>query len=129
MDAARSTAVMPVTGIGKGTGVTPVTAVTRNDMTTEQRITERYDAANPEAALVILADTAKYGGEGSHMVIWARLVIERSEAPPADGEAGRFVPAEGNASTYEHRALRWHKVACGLCWLLFLLAHAWELFR
>jgi hypothetical protein len=36
-----------------------------------------YDAANRAAAQVILEDTAKYGGEGSGAVQWARLCLKR----------------------------------------------------
>jgi hypothetical protein len=37
----------------------------------------RYDQANLECADLILADPGGYGGDGSLMVVWARLVIDR----------------------------------------------------
>jgi hypothetical protein len=39
-----------------------------------------YDRQNELAARVILANTAKYGGEGSLAVQWARLI--RAKAQP-----------------------------------------------
>ena len=57
-------------------------------MSTAKRAADRYRAANETCARVILADIQRYGGPGSLMAIWARLVIERSQAPPADAEAG-----------------------------------------
>jgi hypothetical protein len=45
---------------------------------------EGFTAANRAAADIILASEAKYGGEGSGLVQWARLVIERA-APRIEG--------------------------------------------
>jgi len=42
-----------------------------------------HDRANLEAASVILADPERYGGEGSLLVRWARVVIERETAKKA----------------------------------------------
>lgn len=44
---------------------------------------ERYDRDNRESALIILADTGKYGGEGSGAVLWAHAV--RSKYPLKKG--------------------------------------------
>jgi hypothetical protein len=38
-----------------------------------------HDAANEQAAQIILANVEKYGGAGSAQVQWARLVVERLE--------------------------------------------------
>jgi hypothetical protein len=38
-----------------------------------------HDAANEQAAQIILANVEKCGGEGSAQVQWARLVVERLE--------------------------------------------------
>lgn len=41
--------------------------------------TERYTADNRAAALVVVADVERRGGEGSGLVRWARMVLERIE--------------------------------------------------
>ncbi len=43
------------------------------------RLAAEFDAQNAEAARIILQDIAKYGGEGSGPVRWARLVMARLE--------------------------------------------------
>jgi hypothetical protein len=93
MDATGSTAVMPVTDIGKGTSVTAVTPVTQNGKATKTRLSERYTAANFEAARVLLENPARYGGESAGLVRWARLFVSQVEAPPADWEAGPLFAA------------------------------------
>jgi hypothetical protein len=44
-----------------------------------------FDRANQDAAQVILMDIARYGGEGSLMVTWARMIeakqMRRIEGP------------------------------------------------
>jgi hypothetical protein len=45
---------------------------------TTGRKSDRFDQANREAAHVILADVARYGGPESLMVRWARAVIDRA---------------------------------------------------
>jgi hypothetical protein len=52
-----------------------------------------YAQANLEAARVILADIERYGGESAGLVQWARLIVKRTEAPPADWEAGPLFAA------------------------------------
>jgi hypothetical protein len=39
-------------------------------------VVEKYRASNLQAALVILEDVARYGGEEAGLVQWARLVVE-----------------------------------------------------
>jgi hypothetical protein len=48
----------------------------------------QYGAANLEAAAIVLEDRERHGGESAAMVKWARLIVERSEAPPKDWETG-----------------------------------------
>jgi hypothetical protein len=48
-------------------------------------VSECYAADNLEAARIIAADPGRYPGI---MQTWAALIIERTEAPPADWEAG-----------------------------------------
>ena len=55
-------------------------------MTTKVRITERYDAANLEAATVIASDPEKYP-EGSLPALWSDVVLSKA-AEPDDAEAG-----------------------------------------
>lgn len=38
-----------------------------------------YDTQNQKAARIILSDIARYGGEGSLMVTWSRVVIEKAQ--------------------------------------------------
>jgi hypothetical protein len=45
---------------------------------------EAYEAANRECAAIILADVAKYGGEGALLVQWARTIVQRSASPATD---------------------------------------------
>jgi hypothetical protein len=52
-------------------------------MAKPKRAADDCRAANVEAACIIAADPAKHPGL---MQEWARLVIERSEMPPADAE-------------------------------------------
>ena len=44
-----------------------------------QKLPSSFDAANRAAAERILANVAKYG-EGSAMVIWARMILGRQDA-------------------------------------------------
>ena len=44
-----------------------------------QKLASLFDAPNRAAAERILADVAKYG-EGSAMVIWARMILGREDA-------------------------------------------------
>jgi hypothetical protein len=46
-------------------------------MTTRQKKFAVYQAANCECARIILADVAKYGGEGALLVQFARRVLEK----------------------------------------------------
>ena len=46
-------------------------------------ISNSFDELNLYNARLVLADPAKYGGEASGMVIWARMVIRRLEGPAA----------------------------------------------
>ncbi len=39
---------------------------------------DAYRAANEASARLILADPARYGGEGAALVVWARKVLEGS---------------------------------------------------
>jgi hypothetical protein len=48
------------------------------------RVTRAYVEGNRQSAAVILADVARYGGEESVLVTWARTV----KASPKDSEAG-----------------------------------------
>lgn len=41
-------------------------------------ISARYQADNARAATIILRDVERYGGAGSLMVRWARLIQERA---------------------------------------------------
>jgi hypothetical protein len=59
-------------------------------MTEPKRAAEHYAAGNLEAARLIQADVARYGGPDSLMARWAEMVIERSEAPPENWEAGEL---------------------------------------
>ena len=52
---------------------------------TAKRATAQYDVANLAAARLIAADPLRYPGLAAK---WARTVLERSAAPPADVEAG-----------------------------------------
>jgi hypothetical protein len=45
-------------------------------MTTKQRLVERYTTDNRQAAMIIAADPAKYGGDDSLMVRWAHSILE-----------------------------------------------------
>ena len=47
-----------------------------------------YRQQNEMAARLILCDLERYGGADSLMGQWARLIVGRIEAPPADAEAG-----------------------------------------
>jgi hypothetical protein len=47
-----------------------------------------YEEQNIEAANMIAADVQRYGGEQAALVVWARRVIESSEAPPAGAACG-----------------------------------------
>jgi hypothetical protein len=51
------------------------------------RTARGFDADNLAAARIILADVEKYGGKGSLMAIWARIVLARASAelPPSGG--------------------------------------------
>lgn len=66
-------------------------------MTTKQTVSRAragYQKANEEAARIILASEARYGGPDSLMVQWARVVIEK--AAPKDAECGPlFEAADG----------------------------------
>jgi hypothetical protein len=56
-------------------------------MTRKQRITERYDTQNVEAACIIAADSATYP-EGSLPAVWAELLLSKAAAPAEQWEAG-----------------------------------------
>ena len=43
--------------------------------TPHQRLAKQYSVANRTCAAIILADPAKYGGDGSLMVEWGKLVL------------------------------------------------------
>ena len=45
---------------------------------TRARLADRFAAGNRDAAEIIWRDAARYGGDGSLMVIWARLVLRRA---------------------------------------------------
>lgn len=47
-----------------------------NVSTPHQRLADRYSTANRTCAAIILADPLKYGGQGSLMVEWAKLVLD-----------------------------------------------------
>ena len=53
-----------------------------------KRKVEQYTTGNLEAARLILADVERYGGPDSLMGQWAKLIVGRIEAPPADAECG-----------------------------------------
>jgi hypothetical protein len=55
-------------------------------MTVKQRLTQRYDEQNLEAAKIIESDARKYP-PGSGAAIWAEMVLKRL-GPPPDHEAG-----------------------------------------
>ena len=40
---------------------------------------EGFNAANSEAAGIILASEAEYGGEGAGLVVWAQLVQAKAQ--------------------------------------------------
>lgn len=44
------------------------------------RLRDQYTAANREAAEIILADQARYGGPESVMVRWAKMTLERNRS-------------------------------------------------
>ncbi len=46
-------------------------------MAKKRQSVEKFDATNLDCARSILADPARYGGEESGMVRWARLVVQR----------------------------------------------------
>jgi hypothetical protein len=46
---------------------------------TVSRVRAGYQQANEQAAGIVLQDIAKYGGEGAGLVIWARMVLQRTE--------------------------------------------------
>jgi len=49
-------------------------------MNARQKMVDKYEADNETAALLILADIRKHGGEQAGLVQWARLVLEKREA-------------------------------------------------
>lgn len=48
---------------------------------------DAHAEGNQRAALVILGDPEKYGGEGSLAVSWARIIICTAKSCPFDCEA------------------------------------------
>jgi hypothetical protein len=52
-------------------------------MNRSQQLTEQYASQNRESAVIILADVARYSGEETALVIWARAVLG-----PKDNENG-----------------------------------------
>jgi hypothetical protein len=48
---------------------------------------DRYREQNEQAARIILADVAKYGGQGALVVLWARQVIQGSDSLVAKTKA------------------------------------------
>jgi len=52
--------------------------------TKQQRTAAQFTESNRRAAVVILADPAKYGGEGAALVEWARTVLA-DQSETADG--------------------------------------------
>jgi hypothetical protein len=54
-----------------------------------------FNQTNQEGAHAIVADVAKYGGEGSALMQWAGLVL--ANTVPQDAKAGRLF-ASGNGS-------------------------------
>jgi hypothetical protein len=52
--------------------------------TKHQRAAAQFTESNRRAAAVILANPAKYGGDGAAMVEWARAVLA-DKAQTADG--------------------------------------------
>ena len=58
------------------------------EMMTPKKTVDFYRDQNEQAARLILADVARYGGPDSLMGQWAALIVGRIEAPPADWEAG-----------------------------------------
>jgi hypothetical protein len=52
---------------------------TRREISSFWARVERYETENLEAARIIASDPDRYGGEGSGLLIWAKLTLERSE--------------------------------------------------
>jgi hypothetical protein len=53
-------------------------------MTANQKQAEAFRRGNELTAEIILADVAKYGGEGALVVLWARRVLERGDSLVAE---------------------------------------------
>ena len=53
-------------------------------MAAKLRAVDHYRVANEQAANLILQNVQRYGGPGSLMVVWARLVLERLQ-PKIEG--------------------------------------------
>ena len=54
--------------------------MTRRAPAAVRTVTAGFDRQNQQAALLVLADTRRYGGEQAGLVIWARLI--RAKAQP-----------------------------------------------
>lgn len=50
-------------------------------VTARQAKSQSHDAANREAAEVVLADPEHYGGESAALVEWARRVMRKVQCP------------------------------------------------
>jgi hypothetical protein len=81
-------------------------------MDTMKRVEAAYRRGNLEAAGVILEDIAKYGGESSGLVKWARLVAHRTCAMVAGGETCRQC---GLAAYPGHRPEMAGETFCSAC--------------
>ncbi len=53
---------------------------------------KQFEEGNKRAALVILSDVARYGGDGAGLVQWARLVAPMAATRRSSGENNRDAP-------------------------------------
>ena len=65
-----------------------------------RNVRAQYDQQNEQAAVLILRDVAKYGGEESGVVPWARLCLQRIARQEAES-AGRLSAAGGAVASVE----------------------------
>jgi hypothetical protein len=72
---------------GQPWGVNDTTGKRRRQVTRKQRKLDVYRAGNIVAAAIILSHFAVYGGEGSFMVRWARMVLASAQEETAGGRS------------------------------------------
>lgn len=53
---------------------------------------QQFEQGNKRAALVILSDVARYGGDGAGLVQWARMVAPMAASHTRPGARNRVTP-------------------------------------